>query len=41
MFSNEIAHLVGAIKYSELKQKLAKQFPTDIESYIDDKDAFV
>ncbi|MBO8156322.1 MAG: GrpB family protein [Bacillaceae bacterium] len=36
-----IAHPEEAEKYSELKQKLAKQFPDDIESYVEGKDAFV
>lgn len=36
-----IAHPEEAQKYSELKQHLAKQFPADIESYIEGKDAFV
>jgi GrpB-like predicted nucleotidyltransferase (UPF0157 family) len=36
-----ITHPDEAQKYSELKQKLAEQFPTDIESYIAGKDAFI
>lgn len=36
-----IAHPEDAKQYSELKQELAKQFPHDIESYMDGKDAFI
>ncbi|GMN99368.1 GrpB family protein [Parageobacillus thermoglucosidasius] len=36
-----IAHPEEAKAYSELKQKLSKQFPTDIESYIEGKDPFI
>ncbi|MGV3488204.1 MAG: GrpB family protein [Tuberibacillus sp.] len=36
-----MAHPEEAKKYSELKLTLAKQFPTDIESYINGKDAFI
>ena len=36
-----IAHPVEAKQYSDLKQKLAKQFPQDIESYMDGKDEFI
>jgi GrpB-like predicted nucleotidyltransferase (UPF0157 family) len=36
-----IAHPKEAKAYSELKQKLSKQFPTDIESYIEGKDPFI
>ena len=36
-----IAHPAEAKQYSDLKQKLAKQFPEDIESYMDGKDEFI
>ena len=36
-----IAHPQDAEQYSQLKQKLAKQYPNDIESYMDGKDEFV
>jgi len=36
-----IAHPDHAQTYSELKQKLAAQFPTDIEGYMDGKDSFI
>jgi GrpB-like predicted nucleotidyltransferase (UPF0157 family) len=36
-----IAHPLEAQKYSELKQILARQFPQDMDAYIDGKDAFV
>jgi GrpB-like predicted nucleotidyltransferase (UPF0157 family) len=36
-----IAHPEEAKAYSELKQKLAKQFPTDMKSYIEGKDPFI
>lgn len=36
-----IAHPEDARQYSQLKQELAKQFPHDIESYMDGKDAFI
>jgi GrpB-like predicted nucleotidyltransferase (UPF0157 family) len=36
-----IAHPEDAEKYGALKQALAEQFPTDIESYIKGKDAFI
>jgi GrpB-like predicted nucleotidyltransferase (UPF0157 family) len=36
-----IAHPKEAKAYSELKQRLAKQFPTDIEAYIEGKDPFI
>ncbi|MBW4506734.1 MAG: GrpB family protein [Scytonematopsis contorta HA4267-MV1] len=36
-----IAHPEYAQQYSELKQKLARQFPEDIEGYMDGKDGFI
>lgn len=36
-----IAHPDDARKYGELKEKLAEQFPDDIEAYCDGKDGFV
>jgi len=36
-----IAHPEVAQEYSQLKQKLAQQFPHDIESYMDGKDAWI
>lgn len=36
-----IAHPAEAQQYSDLKRKLAKQFPEDIESYMDGKDEFI
>ncbi|MBF0548435.1 MAG: GrpB family protein [Candidatus Riflebacteria bacterium] len=36
-----IAHSEDAQKYSELKRKLAKEFPTDINKYMDGKDSFI
>ncbi len=36
-----IAHPKYAQQYSELKQKLARQFPEDIEGYMDGKDEFI
>ncbi len=36
-----IAHSEEAKRYSDLKRDLAKQFPTDIEGYMDGKDAFI
>ena len=35
------AHPQDAEQYSQLKQKLAQQYPNDIESYMDGKDKFV
>jgi len=35
------AHPQEAEAYSILKQELAKQYPTDIEGYMDGKDAFI
>jgi GrpB-like predicted nucleotidyltransferase (UPF0157 family) len=35
------AHPEFAQQYSDLKRSLAKQFPTDIESYMDGKDGFI
>ncbi len=36
-----IAHPEEAQKYSQLKQELAKTYPTDIEKYMDGKDGFI
>lgn len=36
-----IAHPDHAHAYSALKQRLAAQFPTDIEGYMDGKDSFI
>ena len=36
-----IAHPVEAQQYSDLKRKLAKQYPDDIEAYMDGKDEFI
>lgn len=36
-----IAHPEDAQKYSELKRKLAKEYPEDIEGYMDGKDGFI
>lgn len=36
-----IAHPDQALKYSDLKRELAKQYPDDIEGYMDGKDGFV
>jgi GrpB-like predicted nucleotidyltransferase (UPF0157 family) len=36
-----IAHSDAAQQYSELKRQLAKQYPQDIEGYMDGKDEFV
>ncbi|MBE9180363.1 GrpB family protein [Oculatella sp. LEGE 06141] len=36
-----IAHPDDAQRYSELKRQLAKQYPQDIEGYMDGKDEFV
>jgi GrpB-like predicted nucleotidyltransferase (UPF0157 family) len=36
-----IAHLQEAQSYSELKRKLAREYPTDIDGYMDGKDAFI
>ncbi|MFN6483363.1 MULTISPECIES: GrpB family protein [unclassified Nostoc] len=36
-----IAHSEDAQKYSELKRKLAKQYPNDIIGYMDGKDGFI
>ncbi|PSB58601.1 GrpB family protein [Chamaesiphon polymorphus] len=35
------SHPEDARKYSELKQQLARQYPTDIEGYMDGKDDFI
>jgi GrpB-like predicted nucleotidyltransferase (UPF0157 family) len=34
-------HAEEAKQYGDLKENLAKQFPKDIEAYMDGKDAFV
>ncbi len=36
-----IAHPAEAQQYSNLKRKLAQQYPRDIESYMDGKDEFI
>ena len=36
-----LAHPSDAKQYSDLKRKLAQQFPYDIESYMDGKDEFI
>jgi GrpB-like predicted nucleotidyltransferase (UPF0157 family) len=36
-----IAHPSAARAYSDLKRKLAAQFPSDIEAYMEGKDAFI
>ena len=36
-----IAHPEGAQEYSELKRKLARQHPTNIDRYMDGKDGFI
>ncbi|BAY93243.1 MULTISPECIES: GrpB family protein [unclassified Tolypothrix] len=36
-----IAHPDDALKYSDLKRQLAKQFPQDIQGYVNGKDGFV
>ncbi|BAY96127.1 hypothetical protein NIES37_00530 [Tolypothrix tenuis PCC 7101] len=36
-----IAHPDDALKYSDLKRELAKQFPQDIQGYVNGKDGFV
>ncbi len=36
-----ITHPKDAEKYSQLKQKLARQYPTDINAYMDGKDGFI
>jgi GrpB-like predicted nucleotidyltransferase (UPF0157 family) len=36
-----IAHPAAAQYYSDLKRELAKQYPQDLESYMDGKDEFV
>jgi len=35
------AHPLIAVEYGELKERLARQNPNDIDAYIDGKDAFV
>jgi GrpB-like predicted nucleotidyltransferase (UPF0157 family) len=34
-------HAEDAQQYSELKQKLAQQYPNDIEAYMDGKDPLI
>jgi GrpB-like predicted nucleotidyltransferase (UPF0157 family) len=34
-------HPDDALKYSQLKQQLAQKYPTDIQGYMDGKDAFI
>jgi GrpB-like predicted nucleotidyltransferase (UPF0157 family) len=36
-----IAHPEDAQKYSELKRRLAREYPTNIDGYIDGKDGFI
>jgi GrpB-like predicted nucleotidyltransferase (UPF0157 family) len=36
-----VAHHKDAQKYSELKRQLAKQYPNDINGYMDGKDGFI
>jgi GrpB-like predicted nucleotidyltransferase (UPF0157 family) len=36
-----VAHPEDAQKYSELKRRLAKQYPNDINGYMDGKDGFI
>lgn len=36
-----LAHPTAAQVYSDLKRRLAKKYPTDIESYMDGKDEFI
>ncbi|MBE9195794.1 GrpB family protein [Synechocystis sp. LEGE 06083] len=36
-----IAHADDAQKYSEIKRKLAKKYPTNIDKYMDGKDQFI
>ncbi|MBE9065423.1 GrpB family protein [Leptolyngbya cf. ectocarpi LEGE 11479] len=36
-----IAHPDDAQRYSELKRKLAREYPTDIDGYMDGKDGFI
>lgn len=36
-----IAHPKIALEYSDLKRKLAQQYPEDIEGYMDGKDGFI
>lgn len=36
-----IAHPEDAQRYSELKRRLAKEYPTNIDGYIDGKDGFI
>ncbi len=36
-----IAHPSDAMEYSDLKRRLAREYPYDIEGYMDGKDAFI
>lgn len=36
-----IAHPEDACRYSDLKRRLAKEYPTDIDGYMDGKDSFI
>ena len=36
-----IAHLKDAQEYSQLKERLAREYPENMDSYIDGKDAFI
>jgi len=36
-----IAHPEDARRYSDLKRRLAKEYPTDIDGYMDGKDSFI
>ncbi|MDZ7960500.1 MAG: GrpB family protein [Aulosira sp. DedQUE10] len=36
-----IAHPDDALKYSDLKRQLAKQFPENLQGYVDGKDGFI
>ena len=36
-----MAHPVDAQRYSELKRRLAKKYPTNIDGYMDGKDGFI
>lgn len=36
-----MAHPVDAQRYSELKRRLAREYPTNIDGYIDGKDGFI
>jgi GrpB-like predicted nucleotidyltransferase (UPF0157 family) len=36
-----IAHPEDAQRYSELKRRLAREYPTNIDGYMDGKDGFI